>query len=426
MRRQMTVLVLIALLAGCSSDDGADGGDSAGEETTEEPNAQQVAVAGSIATLQQSRAEADRQWENVVGLDMPLLEPTIELFEADQQSAETAVAELPDQLDGVDPDAYGRFVAATEMVAADAGEVVGRLSSDAVAAEPDQVGAVTGAIGDHLDVVDDWREACFELSPMLEVDQPIDCVGLPLEPEGEPAADVEVSIECQQGDDRTELPFDRSPFPFLTNPDFLDQDWVYSQVTIDNRSDQPVQVDPSFRVRFLDDDGELIAELPWFEPTEVALWAPPQSQLHRKGLNGPLLGLPVRVRADDPTPQQAEEILARTGSCEVVEPVAAVHTEPDAYIDDVPVELGELNCERRDDEGRYYYDVDVTNPTDETVTVALTVGFVDADGNKLGQTGLPVEVPPGETVTAQSSSVNYTIHSIDDVVDCQFFLVREM
>lgn len=45
---------------------------------------------------------------------------------------------------------------------------------------------------------------------------------------------------------------------------------MLSRVTIDNRSDDPAQLDPHFRIRYLDRDGRLIAELLWTEPGDAA------------------------------------------------------------------------------------------------------------------------------------------------------------
>lgn len=269
----------------------------------------------------------------------------LELFETDRSSATAALAALPERLEGVDSKIYDDFVAATDALATDAAAVAERLRAAITEGQLGLAPIVREHIADHLQVVDAWSDACFALSAELATDDPVDCIGLPLELRGEPASDVAVSIECMTGDRLSELPFDRSPFPFFQGPD--DQDWMLSRVTIDNRSDDPAQLDPHFRIRYLDRDGRLIAELLWTEPGDAAFWVPPDTRLDQMNLRGSWGVLSPAVRPDDPTPEESAAVLAETATCEVVEPVTVVVTPPDPYIEDVPVEIDTIDCEPR-------------------------------------------------------------------------------
>lgn len=412
-----TTLMMGACSGGGSGSESADPTEPASADTDVTGDPDTAALVAAITTLQAARADAAVAFEDGLAVGRPLAPLAIDLFDADRRSASEAVTAMKSASPARTVDEVARLLDATRELAMDAAEIHAALvdlDARVVAATPEDIAMV---VGDHVDVFDAWRDACFSMSQALDVDESVDCIGLIPPPDGDRPDGVEVSIECTFGSGAGALPFDTSPYDWLQAPALGERSWLFSQVRIDNGNDSAVQLWTGQRVRYLDADGEVVAELPWTEVVDVALRARPGQTVIRTGLQFADFTFPVQVRASEFTDTDVAEVYARAESCELAEPVHVIALDPAG--DDDLIVASEPTCRRDEVAGLMTFEIEVTNATADDHVVDVTVEFVDDEGTRLGMTGAAVAVAAGATASTGGQSVLYTVARPDDWAACR-------
>ena len=371
---------------------------------------------------------------------------TLALFDSDGASARAAAAAMPGQPGEATVDGpYLELVAATEALAADAERITSGLRDDEevirlALEDVDPAGGssaeIVAAIGDHADFFEAWTRACFDLQASLgdEVGPPIDCIGLERsEPEATAASEVDpalvrVTVECGRGDGLDELGFDTSPYPWIDSVD-RDANWIRDVVVIENRSDRHLQVDPGFRVQYLDERDELIAERDWLENSAPSLHAAPGQTVYRTGYAFEGVTFTLGLRGEDLPAVLLDNVFNRLDSCVVVGDPSFTASDENPHLDTRLVPFIEVACAELDPAGFYFSEVTISAPVDEDLWVEIGVEYLDADGNRQGYGGSregPARVDAGETITRVGDSVAYTINDPAAVTDCRLHSARSL
>ena len=402
-------------------------------------------VRDAVAAMQEARADAAEDFGSSWRAGPEEFDAQHALYEADAEALAALLVALPPE-PPVDPlgDRFAAFVQRTEELHADAERITAALAENEeelrslLGAADDSASpghpAMLDVIGDHAEYVDAWRVACFDLQADTSgiAGEPIDCVGVE-RANDDHALDVvdpslvDVSLTCVRGESMDELPYDRSVYAFQANLG-VDTPWIRSVVTIVNRSDDPIQVQTDFRVRYDDIDGVKILEADWTEPWEPAFHLQPGQTIYRTGyaFDGVTFARPIR--GEEVSAGSIAEVFSRLETCAVVEEPEATVATPEPFIaqDWVP-QLDLVDCGANPETGRYEGTALIGNPTELPLRV-LEAGFeiLDASGTRLGMGGSDgaVSIEPGGTGEISLWSVLYTIADVDDAQSCSLVSLR--
>lgn len=399
-----------------------------------------IEVRVAVADLQSARGAAADQFDFSWRLGPDELDAQRALYEADSDSLDdllSALAERPP----TEPltDRFDMFLRRTMELRSDADRIAAALIENESelrsllvnAGDPASLGhpALTEIIGDHASYLDSWRIACFDLQAAISATglEPIDCVGVEradgdTNPDVVDSSLVDVSLTCIRGETMDELPYDRSVYAFQANL-ATDTAWIRSVVTIVNRSDDPVQVQTNFQVRYDDIDGEKILEADWTESWEPAFHVQPGQTIYRTGYAFDGLTFARPIRGEEISAGSIAEVFARLETCVVVEEPGAVVAAAEPFIDhDWVPQLDLVDCGSDPETGRYEGTALIGNPGELPVRV-LGLGFeiLDASGTRLGMGGSDgtISIEPGGNGEVTLWSVLYTITDVDDVQSCR-------
>jgi hypothetical protein len=191
---------------------------------------------------------------------------------------------------------------------------------------------------------------------------------------------VEVAIECSQGSQLGDLPFDTQQIGFLADePE--DTPWTTQVVTITNSSGVAVAVTPGFSVRYLDSDGSTLGEEPLDEPFPPAFQAAPGQTIRRNIVSFDVPGVAGPVR----DPGLADQLFAELDSCEIADDMMVAAADMDELIDTSLTDQAELvDCGLNDEGDRFEGTLRFINPKDEPATVQFSYEILDSEGNRLG------------------------------------------
>ena len=197
-----------------------------------------------------------------------------------------------------------------------------------------------------------------------------------------------------------------------------DAAWIQQVVSVENPTQEGVQVGAGTTIRYLDAEGEPISEVPLDEPFAPALAASPGQTVYRSI---------VRFDVQTQTGLVSDETLNATlfdelDSCEVATTGEIASLDMSTLVDPdfaSSVEIGE--CGLSDDGASYEATLTVTNPGDEPASVEATFEILSGTGDRLGIGGTgsaPTPIAPGETVEIEGSAAAFTIFDIDEAVSC--------
>lgn len=239
--------------------------------------------------------------------------------------------------------------------------------------------------------------------------------------------EVTLSIDCERGTSLRDLGIAPSRVPFVDDDAPDETRWIDIETRIANPTDRRIQVDPGFKVTFLDDNGATLAEQPWIDDSDpiyrqlstTEMTADPEQTITRRivifeGFSGRLVL------------REAHDLLFDSlDRCEINANPLVSDQPPFTPPTDIVLELDD--CEPDATGSIFEATLTASNRTDTSIDLRADAEILDETGTRiaaLGTNEIPLTVAAGATEEATLAGPAWQIDDLSRAAECRLYAAR--